>query len=101
MGGCAGEERGRAAVVQVSVVVCFSFQLMRFIRASAVSTWTCASFRVSLTDRCLFVCRLCRMLAANVDGYIDTLVHPPEPADRIPVPLNMNLMNPLAARTQQ
>ena len=39
------------------------------------------------------------MLAANVDGYIDTLVHPPEPADRIPVPLNM--MNPLAARTQQ
>ena len=49
----------------------------------------------------MFVCRLCRMLAANVDGYIDTLVHPPEPADRIPVPLNMNLMNPLAARTQQ
>ncbi|KAI1796863.1 hypothetical protein LXA43DRAFT_878476 [Ganoderma leucocontextum] len=42
-----------------------------------------------------------KMLAANVDGYIDTLVHPPEPADRIPVPLNVNLMNPPATRTQQ
>ena len=31
------------------------------------------------------------MLHPNVDGYIDTLVHPPEPADRIP--LNVNVAN--------
>ena len=46
---------------------------------------------------CFF--RIRRLLHPNVDGYIDTLVHPPEPADRIP--LNVNVANLAAARTQQ
>ncbi|KAI0707316.1 hypothetical protein C8Q76DRAFT_629053 [Earliella scabrosa] len=38
-----------------------------------------------------------KLQVANVDGYIDTLVHPPEPADRRPM-----MLNPAAAaRTQQ
>ncbi|KAI0719329.1 hypothetical protein C8T65DRAFT_827069 [Cerioporus squamosus] len=37
-----------------------------------------------------------KLLVANVDGYIDTLVHPPEPTDRIP-----RSLPPVPARTEQ